>query len=186
MGSGQSSLSTHGRCGSSTHSLLLESFSLYCLLLFSHISSSSAIQAYLFFANTLLAVNAPLLLPSQIAPCLLFPSWLCPWRMSALELSKDRWLLWWVRLGNGGPGQLQVLPGDCSSEPFLYWINIFQWMRLSLALGEPTMELRSFLTSWHLGETTASEEHYSLQRKDFCLLELGSALLESQHEFLSI
>lgn len=43
--------------------------------------------------------------------------------------------------------------------------------------GEPTVELRSFLTSAHLGVTTASEEHHSLQRKDFCLLELGSALL---------
>lgn len=176
----------NSRCGSPTCSLLLDSFSLYCLLLFSCISSSSAIQGYLFFADTLPAVNAPLLLPSQIASCLLFPSWFCPWRVSALELSKDRWLPWWGTSGNGSPGQLQILPGDCSSEPFLYWINILQWMRPSLALGEPTVELRSFLTSWHLGVTTASEEHHSLQRKDFCLLELGSALLGSRHEFLSI
>lgn len=67
MGNGHSSMSIHGRCGSPMPSLQLDSFSLYCLLYFSHTSFSSATQAYLFFANTFPAVNVPLLLPNWIA-----------------------------------------------------------------------------------------------------------------------
>lgn len=139
------------KTAASTSSLLLDSFSLYYLLVFSHISSS-ATQMYLFFAYSLPAVKFPFVFPYWIAPSpliswgFLFIFWLCPWKVSILEPSKNKWLQWL-----GRSEWLSWPAAHLSRRLFFGTISSLNKycskMRESLVLKDSIVEVRSFLTS---------------------------------------
>lgn len=82
------------------------------------------------------------------------------WRKMARMLVQNRECPCWL-------GCTSFQETICSSELFPYWINIVQWMRPSLSLKDPILEVRSFLTClWHGGNCSQWGTLY-IRKKDF-------------------
>lgn len=161
MGSGQSSLSTHGRCGSPTRSLLPDSFSLYCLLFFS------------LFPPPLLSGLSILCQHTSCCKCFSSiaqpDSSLSPFSLLALPMNSV--------LSGAFSRQMATMVGqirewqswpvaDPSRRLFFRTISLLdKYSSMNETKSCPggahngTEKLFDFLTP---GETTASEEHFSL------------------------
>lgn len=133
---------THSRhsmnIGSFPSWLRLDSFSFYCLLLFSHPSLSLSCLHPQCCKSSFLILHLdsfPLSSP--------FSLWLRLWMLSALKPPKDKWLQWRCRLQGGGPGQLQIFARD--------WHHFFMESyccsvsETKFVVKDPIVEVRCFL-----------------------------------------